>query len=116
MSNPKELYLVLKKEYFTQILKGEKKEEYRGFTDYYIDRLCVFNDAGEWVDVKKYDTVRFQLGYSKNAPQMIVEFKETTLEVDGKDENEELTSENCNFAIILGDVIEKINCESLNLA
>ena len=112
--NENELYLVLQKKYFLEILKGEKKEEFRAFTDFYMDRLCLFNDAGDWVDVKKFDAVRFQLGYTKNAPQILVEFKEITLEVDEKDENEELNSENCNFVIHLGEILEKINCESLN--
>ena len=69
--NENELYLVLQKKYFLEILKGEKKEEFRAFTDFYIDRLCLFNDAGDLVDVKKFDAVRFQLGYTKNAPQVL---------------------------------------------
>jgi hypothetical protein len=113
MSENKELYLVLQKKWFLEILKGEKKEEYRDFTDYYINRLGEFKD-GEMVDTKKYDTVRFQLGYSKNAPQIVVECKGVLIEMDNE-EDQEFNTENCNFVIELGDVLEKINCESLNI-
>ena len=39
--NENELYLVLQKKWFLEILKGEKKEEFRDFTEYYIKRLAV---------------------------------------------------------------------------
>lgn len=114
MNEPKELYLVLKKKWFLEILKGEKTEEYRDYTDYYINKFCVFDKDGNWVDNQRYDVVRFQLGYSKNAPQMIVELKEIFLEEDDT-QDEFLTTENCNFVIELGEILEKINCESLNI-
>lgn len=110
--NENELYLVLQKKWFLEILKGDKKEEYRDFTEYYIKRLTVEKD-GEIVDTRKYDVVRFQFGYSKNAPQIIVECKEILIEMDNE-EDKEFTSENCNFVIILGKILEKINCEGLN--
>lgn len=114
MKNTKELYLVLKKKWFLEILKGEKKEEYRDFTDYYIDRLCEFDKNGEMVDFKQYDTVIFQLGYAKNAPQMVVECKGILIEMDNQ-EDEIFRNDNCNFVIELGEILEKINCESLNI-
>lgn len=110
--NENELYLVLQKKWFLEILKGDKKEEYRDFTDYYIRRLCKTDAKGEIIDVQKYDVIRFQLGYSK--VQMLVECKGILVEAD--DENgEEFTTDNCNFVIELGEIIEKINCESLNI-
>ena len=114
MNNVKELYLVLKKKWFLEILKGTKKEEYRDYTDYYIERLCEFDKDSNLIDVKKYDVIRFQLGYSKNAPQMIVELKEIMIEEDESDD-EIFTPENCNFVLVLGEILEKINCESLNI-
>lgn len=108
MKNTKELYLVLKKKWFLEILKGDKKEEYRDFTDYYIDRLGISDKDGELIDTKKFETVRFQLGYAKNAPQMVVECKEVLIDVDNdvKDDGE-INSDNCNFAIILGEIRPK---------
>lgn len=103
-----ELYLVLQKKWFEQILSGEKKEEYRDFTEYYVSRLGVLDKDGELIDTKKFDTVRFQLGYRKNAPQIVVECKDVLIEVDEND-SDEITDENSNFVIILGEILEKIN-------
>ena len=38
--NENVLHLIFQKKYFDEILKGEKKQEYRGYTDFYINRLC----------------------------------------------------------------------------
>lgn len=114
MKNTKELYLVLTKKNFIDILKGIKKEEYRDYTDYYINKFCVFDKDDNWVDNQEYDVIRFQFGYSKKAPQMIIELKDILLEEDDT-EDEFLTTENCNFVLELGEIREKINCESLNI-
>lgn len=108
-----ELYLVLQKKWFDQILSGEKKEEYRDFTEYYVSRLGVLDKDGELIDTKKFDTIRFQLGYRKNAPQIVVECKDVLIEVD-EGEDDEINLDNSNFVIVLGDILERINCESLN--
>lgn len=106
--NSKELYLVLAKEWFNEILQGRKTEEYRGFTDHNIRRLGISKN-GEFAGCRQYDTVKFQLGYTKDAPQMIVEVKEILLEVD--DENADLLNkENCNFTIVLGKILDRKNC------
>ena len=62
MKNPKQLYLVLKKQYFDEILAGTKKEEYRGFTDHFINRLCEVDEDGQILDTKKYETVKVSDG------------------------------------------------------
>lgn len=111
MKNTKELYLVLRKQYFLEILKGDKKEEYRDFTDYYIDRLAIIENDNI-VGYQPIETIRFQLGYAKNAPQMIVECKGILIEMDNE-EDQEFTTENCNFVIELGEILEKINCDKL---
>ena len=112
MKNPKELYFVLRKKYFMEILKGEKKEEYRYFNDFYISRLCETDKDGEILGMKEYDTVRFQLGYSKDAPQIVLEVKSIFIESEDE-EAEEYTSENCNFVIELGNIVDQTNCEDL---
>lgn len=56
------LFLTIKKEFFDQIARGEKKEEYREITDYWKSRL----------EDKEYDQVIFQNGYSPDAPRLIV--------------------------------------------
>lgn len=114
MKNTKELYLVLTKKNFVDILKGIKKEEYRAFSDYYIERLGEVDVDGELIGTIVPETIRFQMGYGKSAPQMLVECKDVLIDVD-KDvkEGEDLTTENSNFAIVLGDILEKNNCEKL---
>lgn len=84
------LHLTLKKEWFDMILSGEKKEEYRKIKPHWIKRLvwlkeeeifdCIIDvlencpedfesdDAG----FRHYDAVLFRNGYSKNAPEMLV--------------------------------------------
>lgn len=109
MKNTKELFLILTKEWFLKIIRGEKKEEYRDFTEYYISRLGILDKAGELIDTKKFETVRFQLGYSKT--QMIVECKDVLVEYD--ENEEELNEETSEFVIILGDILEKFNCDKL---
>ena len=50
------LILNLRKEYWRQILSGEKKFEYRLVKGYWTTRL-----------IQKYDKVEFRLGYPKNS-------------------------------------------------
>lgn len=47
------LFLILKKKYYEQILSGEKTEEFREVTPYWIKRLS-----------RNYDRIIFQEGYS----------------------------------------------------
>lgn len=112
MKDKKQLYLVMQKEYFNEILAGTKTEEYRDFTDFYISRLCEVDKTGEIQGTKKYETVKLQMGYNKDAPQMIVEVKGIFIETDeGFDADKDLlTTENCNFTIELGKILEKSNC------
>ncbi|WKS95347.1 ASCH domain-containing protein [Riemerella columbina] len=113
MKTQNQLYLVLSKPWFQEILNGTKKEEYRAFTDFYISRLAVVDDEGCIVDTKTYDTVKFQMGYGKNAPQMVVKVKRIRLDIDEDvdlDAGDLLTADNCNFTIELGKILETSNC------
>src|SRR4051812_30019681 len=65
-----QLFLVLKTEWYEMIQSGEKKEEYRDLSDYWIRRLMPDNKT-----IRQFKTIKFQLGYQLNAPQMIVECK-----------------------------------------
>lgn len=60
------LNLPLKKVWFDMIKSGEKKEEYREVTDYWMKRLIAeINDQEQMVYFWVYDTLRFTLGYPK---------------------------------------------------
>ena len=104
----KQLYLVLAKVWFNEILEGKKKEEFRAFTDHNISRLAICED-GEFIDCRQFETVKFQLGYTKDAPQMIVEVKDVYIEMEDE-KCEQLTTENCEFVIELGEILERKNC------
>lgn len=67
-------YLVLKGEFYDAIDAGEKKVEYRNFTEYNLKRT---------IGIK---TVRFNRGYVKNAPQMKWQVKKVVLMDDDDSE------------------------------
>jgi hypothetical protein len=58
------LHLTIEREWFDDIVKGVKDEEYRDLKDYWKTRL----------EGRKYDIVRFRNGYATDAPEMDVEF------------------------------------------
>lgn len=109
----KELLLILTAEFFLEILSGEKKTEYRSFSDYYISRLCILDKDGEIDGYKEIETIRFVLGYRKDRPELVIENKGIFIEHDDDEEKEFLTTENCEFAIDLGEILSTKNCEEL---
>lgn len=61
------LHLSLKEKWYRKIESGEKKEEYREITPYWVKRLT---DTDNFLDAKHipfrhYDAVEFSLGYPK---------------------------------------------------
>jgi hypothetical protein len=58
------LHLTLERQWFDDIVRGAKDEEYRDLKSYWKKRL----------EGRKYDIVRFRNGYATNAPEMEVEF------------------------------------------
>ena len=69
------LHLVLKRKYFERIYKGTKTTEYRDFSKYWQKRI----------QGKDYTHIRFQLGYTKNPPTMLVEIHDRNV-VEYKDD------------------------------
>lgn len=68
----KDLFLILKTQYFREIEVGIKTSEYRLLTEYWLNRL-----SQDW----KY--VTFQLGYAKDAPRIrkkIIDISIVTIE------------------------------------
>jgi len=86
------LTINIKRKYFDQMKNGEKKEEYRLITKYWIDRL----------ENKEYDFIRFQNGYNRNSEKFIIEY----LGVVKKEIKHEFFGNKTVqvFAIQLGDV------------
>jgi hypothetical protein len=88
------LHLTLHKKWFKQILKGEKKIEYREIKPYWTKRLFDFKN-----NLIDYDYIIFKNGYNKNSPMMKVEF----LGIRKKEQ----------YEILLGKILEKNNLEKL---
>lgn len=85
------LYLTIKKKWFDQIMRGQKKSEYRICKSYWNKRIFG----------KTFDEVYFRNGYSKDSPFMRVECKGIDLGIGPI----HLNSEMC-FIIRLGRVLE----------
>jgi hypothetical protein len=58
------LSLVLKREWYDMICRGEKREEYRAATDYWHKRLERWDKS-----LSALPVVEFRLGYAKDAPR-----------------------------------------------
>lgn len=98
----KTLKLVLKKQWYDMIASGEKKEEYREMSDYWILRLTKHCPHGQataaflavdmnmWSRVFEkpisgWDAVTFYMGYAKDRPQMTFKIREIVCD-EGKRE------------------------------
>lgn len=57
--------LPIKKQWFDMILSGEKKEEYRDYTQYYLSRFGTY--------FEKRITIKLRNGYRKDSPSAICE-------------------------------------------
>ena len=75
----KPLYLVLKPEWYDMIERGEKPEEYRDYTPYWVKRLTTLEygfmlfshrHGYEQIPFKPFTEVTFQRAYPKNPPRM----------------------------------------------
>lgn len=102
------LHLTLKRKWFEMILHGEKKEEYRDNTSYWISRLLdgaiVTAPTIYPYKPKKFDIVRFRNGYQKDSPTFDIEFKGLELST-GNPEWGAFPDRLC-FVIKLGDIIK----------
>ncbi len=118
----KTLHLTLKKKWFDMILSGEKKEEYREIKKHWCKRLlCLigltpqFFSPGYKADrisippeyFMAFDTVTFTNGYAKNAPQIVVEFKGTSIGTAKPEWSDNWQGE--VFIISLGEILETRN-------
>jgi len=62
------LHLRIKKRWFDLIKRGIKRQEYRDIKPYYDVRFFK----------KEYDAILFKLGYTKDAPELLMELKDIT--------------------------------------
>lgn len=123
------LNLTLKKKWFDMIASGEKKEEYREIKPYWIKRLLCdletehgytyegasnllkdvfgygYTDKDLTFEFQRYHSIRFRNGYSKDAPEILIECK--GIEVgNAKPEWSDNWQGNV-FIIKLGDIVHE---------
>lgn len=108
----KTLFLILKKQWFDLILSGEKKEEYRDITEYWIKRLFV-NHREYFTLLKKgsqslqFTHICFQHGYANDAPRFEIECKGIKIATGKKKWGAEKGKK--YFVIKLGKIISVTN-------
>ena len=89
------LNLIIKQKFFDEIVKGTKKEEFREIRPNSQAKYCQLDEDGYVVSVdgvlqpRKYDAIRFYVGYAKDRDTALVEVKGARIE-RFEDENGEL--------------------------
>ena len=114
------LTLIIKQKYFDEILAGTKTQEFREIRPSSQSKYCELDEEGFCKEVdgvfipRKYDAIRFYVGYNKNRASALVEVKDANIELF-VDENDEfiLQVQDCieyyksQIVYDLGRVIEK---------
>lgn len=98
----KVLRMTLIRKWFNQIATGDKTEEYREFKEYWFNRIVG----------RDYDVIQFRNGYSKNAPELTIEYKGIYLKTITWDSG--VTEE--VLAIKLGRILEIKNYKNVKEA
>ncbi|MFV5702200.1 ASCH domain-containing protein [Flavobacterium sp. XS2P12] len=118
------LKLTLKKQYFDQILSGEKSEEYRDVKPYFVSRLTLVpvSEFKYWANESiadyftketdhfryDYDAVEFTNGYSKNSRKVTKKIKYISVAKGNEEWGAE--KDKLYFRIHLGEEINRKNC------
>jgi hypothetical protein len=105
----KVLHLTLKKKWFDMIASGEKKEEYREKSDFWITRICDFDkclEANSYEHFKDFDAIHFYNGWACST-----KYKNFRIKCNGislKEGNPEWGAEPGKkyFVISLGEIIK----------
>lgn len=110
MPTPKRtLKVTLKREFFDAIYRGEKKEEYRAYTPFWISRLLVLDEQQNEYAPREYDTILFRNGYNPDSPTMEVEYKGLFVDTFSDVPEDAPVVERLGFAIQLGKVLKTEN-------
>lgn len=114
------LTLIIKKEFYDQIISGEKKNEYREITPNTEKRYCELDEEGFCKEIdgrfvpRHYDAIRFYVGYNKGRATALVKVIGTDI-VLIEDENHEIITYDYNGQTFLaaqvvydlGEILEK---------
>lgn len=72
------LTLIIDQTNFNEVMSGQKKEEYRSLSEYYINRFCNFHiveSKEEFKGIKPIKFIKLAVGYSKARKWAIFEVK-----------------------------------------
>lgn len=68
--------LIIKDEYFKEILEGKKVEEYRSLSEHYFKMFCEKGKDGYYDKMKPIKEIILAVGYNKNRKTALVEVKD----------------------------------------
>lgn len=74
----KVLNLNIKKVFFDQIIKGEKKTEYRGLKQTTLNKYTYIDEADGKRYLRRYDALRLFVGYRKDRESALIQIIDTT--------------------------------------
>jgi len=80
------LTLIIKNQYYQEILSGKKKKEFREINPFTPKKYCQVDKFGEALLVngeyvpRHYDAIRFYVGYRKDRATALIEVKDINIE------------------------------------
>ncbi len=114
------LTLIIKQKYFDQIIKGEKTQEFREvrpnsgkkYLDIDAEGEIAEDEQGNWL-ARKYDAIRFYVGYNKDRSSALVAIKSAKTQIFVDEQGEPIIYESnggvynqMQVVYNLGDVLE----------
>ena len=78
LSGMKVLTLILEKVYFESIITGQKTEEYRALKQTTLNKYTYIDEADGKRYLKRFDAIRFYVGYHSNRDSAVVQVLDTT--------------------------------------
>lgn len=82
------LSLIIQQKWFDEIIKGNKKQEFRELRPRSEKKYIKYQEDGTF-DAIKFDAIRFYVGYNKNRDTALVEIKNISF-LDFVDENNKM--------------------------
>jgi hypothetical protein len=83
----KKLNLIIRQKYFDKIKSGRKTKEYREIRPNSQSKYCDLDEDGFCKEVngvlqpRKYDAIKFYVGYNKNRDMMLIEVLDACIEL-----------------------------------
>lgn len=112
------LHLQIKEKWLSKIISGEKTEEIREIRPKNSTKYCEFKENGELIGPIHYDALMLCNGYAKDRASILIEVKESIIElIEDEETGELMTFEENGIEYIesdiifkLGNILERKNC------